>query len=137
VKVGDPFTSTDEANVTMNFKINDVRRRSDLADYTGDVLVDETLRITDRYNGPAQNEPGTMTGYVFPVRSSCQATADPAKGSDCSLTTTADSVVPGAIKEGKRTMWQLGSVTVFDGGADNDPGTGPNDAFLKQGIFVP
>jgi hypothetical protein len=137
VKVGDPSTTTDEADVTMIIRISDVRRRSDLGDYTGDVLVNETLRITDRYNGPAQNEPGTMVEHAFPVFPSCQATADPAKGSDCSLTTTADSVIPGAIKEGKRTIWQFGRVSVFDGGADGAPNTAPNDVFLTQGIFVP
>jgi hypothetical protein len=135
VRPGDPSNMTDDADVTMKIKINDVRR-NDLTDYTGDVLVNQSLRITDRYNGPAQNEPATMVEYDFRVFSPCQATADPAKGSDCSLTTTADSVVPGAIKEGKRTTWQLGTVSVFDGGADGLPSTEPNDVFLTQGIFV-
>jgi hypothetical protein len=34
-------------------------------------------------------------------------------------------------------MWQLGRLSVFDGGPDDDPGTGPNSVFLTQGIFVP
>jgi hypothetical protein len=78
-----------------------------------------------------------MVEYDFPIFPPCHATADPAKGADCSLTTTADSVVPGAIKEGKRAIWQLGKVNVFDGGADGFPSSFPNDVFLTQGIFVP
>jgi hypothetical protein len=137
VQPGDPSTPADEADVSIAIVINDVRRRSNLADYTGEVLVHHTLRITDRFNGDAENEPGTMVEHDFPIFPPCNATADPAKGADCSLTTTADSVVPGAIKEGKRTIWQLGKVNVFDGGADGFPSTFPNDVFLTQGIFVP
>ena len=137
VQPGNLSTPADEANVAIAIVINDVRRRSDLADYTGEVLVNHTLRITDRYNGDAGNEPGTMVEYDFPIFPPCHATADPAKGADCSLTTSADSVVPGAIKEGKRTIWQLGKVNVFDGGADGFPSSFPNDVFLTQGIFVP
>ena len=45
-----------------------------------------------------------MVEYDFPIFPPCHATTDPAKGADCSLTTTADTIVPGAIKEGKRTI---------------------------------
>jgi dienelactone hydrolase len=137
VQPGDPSTAADEADVTIDIKINDVRRRTGLADYTGEVLVNHTLRITDRYNGPAQNEPGTMVEYDFPIFPPCHVTTDPDQGADCSLTTTADTIVPGAIKEGKRTIWQMGKVDVFDGGVDGDPRTFPNNVFLTQGVFVP
>ena len=70
----------DEADVTMTIEISDVRRRSDLADYTGDLLVNAEPADHGPLQRPAQNEPGTMTEYAFPVRSSCQATADPANG---------------------------------------------------------
>jgi dienelactone hydrolase len=136
VQPGNPSTPADEADVAIDIVINDVRRRSDLADYTGELLVNHTLRITDRFNGAGENEPGTMVEYDFPIFPPCAATAEPA-GADCSLTTTADSVVPGAIKEGKRTIWQLGKVNVFDGGADGSPSSFPNDVFLTQGVFVP
>ena len=137
VQAGNPSTPADEADVAIDIAINDVRRRSDLADYTGEVLVNHSLRITDRFNGTGENEPGTMVEYDFPIFPPCAATAEAGKGADCSLTTTADSIVPGAIKEGKRTIWQLGKVNVFDGGADGFPSTFPNDVFLTQGVFVP
>ena len=46
-----PSTPADEADVPIDIVINDVRRRSDLADYTGELLVNHSLRITDRFNG--------------------------------------------------------------------------------------
>ena len=137
VRPGDPATPADEADVGIVIRINDVRRQADLADYTGEVLVNQTLRITDRYNGDAQNEAGTMVEYDFPVFPPCSATADPGEGSTCNLTTSADARVPGAVKEGKRTIWQLGEIRVFDGGEDGFPSTFPNDVFLRQGVFVP
>jgi hypothetical protein len=137
VMPGNPSTDADEADVAIEIRINDVRRKSNLADYTGEVLVNHTLRITDRYNGDAQNEPGTMVEYDFPIFPPCTATADPGQGSTCNLTTSADARVPGAIKEGKRTIWQLGEIRVYDGGADGFPSSFPNDVFLTQGVFVP
>jgi hypothetical protein len=53
------------------------------------------------------------------------------------LSTTADTLVPGMVKEGARTMWQLGQIYVTDGGADGQALTEPNATFMRQGIFVP
>ena len=45
---------------------------------------------------------------------------------------------PGALVEGRRAIWQLGALQVYDGGSDGDGDTpGDNTLFLKQGIFVP
>jgi hypothetical protein len=41
------------------------------------------------------------------------------------------------VTEGKRSVWQLGKVQVFDGGVDGDAQTGPNTLFATQGVFVP
>jgi hypothetical protein len=45
--------------------------------------------------------------------------------------------MPGAIKEGRRSIWQLGQVVVYDGGLDGDTATAPNTVFARQGIFIP
>jgi hypothetical protein len=45
--------------------------------------------------------------------------------------------VPGAITAGKRSVWELGQVQVFDGGADGDVTTADNSVFAVQGVFVP
>jgi hypothetical protein len=59
-------------------------------------------------------------------------------GSACEVDTTADALMPGAINEGVRAIWQLGQVEVLDGGPDGDVDTPADaDVFLRQGIFVP
>ncbi len=35
------------------------------------------------------------------------------------------------------TIWQLGDVEVYDGGADGDVDTTPNTLFMRQGVFAP
>ena len=49
----------------------------------------------------------------------------------------AGAIVPGAVKEGKRAVWQVGQVQVYDGGADGAVTTSPNTLFARQGVFVP
>ena len=44
---------------------------------------------------------------------------------------------PGIAVEGARAVWQLGQVTVADGGADGVASTEPNGVFAVQGVFVP
>ena len=68
-----------------------------------------------------------------PARSS----ADPSPRSSCQTTTTADALIPGAIKEGRRSIWQLGQVVVYDGGPDGDTATAGNTVFARQGVFIP
>ena len=53
------------------------------------------------------------------------------------MTTSADAVNPGVIKESMRSVWQLGQVQVFDGGSDGVASTTPNTLFAVQGVFVP
>jgi TolB protein len=133
---GVPSTPADEADVNIAFSITDVRRRSDLADYTGEVQLSHTVRITDRDNWPG--ETGTVSDATFAVTVPCAATVDTTVGSTCALTTTADAVVPGAIKESKRAIWEHSQARVYDGGADGLASTaGDNTLFEVQGIFVP
>ena len=67
----------------------------------------------------------------------CTGTAGTGVGSNCSIDTTADAVLPGVVKEVRRSIWQLGQVQVFDGGADGVVSTNPNTLFAVQGVFVP
>jgi hypothetical protein len=130
----------DEADVRVDFSLTDVRRRADLADYTGQLQADVTVRITDNDNESEPgggSDPATVSDLSFPVIVPCATTADPAVGGTCGLNTTFDAVLPGAIKEGNRSIWQLGQVQVFDGGADGQPATSPNTLFARQGVFVP
>jgi glucose/sorbosone dehydrogenase len=135
---GNPLTTPNEANVKVVASLTDVRRKSTLADYTGELQLDAALRITDRLNGPAQNEPATVADIGFPATIACTSTTDTAIGSTCSLTTTFNAVVPGAVLELQRSNWQLGQVKVYDGGADGVASTTQgNTLFMNEGIFVP
>jgi glucose/arabinose dehydrogenase len=136
--IGNPGTPEDEADVALRISVGDVRRRSDLADYTGQLQASAAIRITDRDNSAASGAPvATAQDGTFAWTVPCTATPDTTIGSTCSLTTTADAVTPGVIKEGMRSVWQLGQVQVFDGGSDGVASTTPNTLFAVQGIFVP
>jgi hypothetical protein len=132
---GNASTTADEADVAYSVNVSDVRRKSDLSDYTGQLRADAQLRITDRNNGPG--ETGTMQDVGFPVTVPCTATVDATIGATCSVATTADAVTAGVVKESRRTVWQLGQVQVFDGGADGVASTTPNTLFAVQGVFAP
>jgi hypothetical protein len=143
---GNAATTADEADVRYTVSITDVRCKAgaspcgsanaaDGADYTGQVQVKTGLRITDRYNGPS--EVGTVQDTTFAVTVPCTSSGSTSIGSTCSVSTTADAVMPGAVKEIRRSNWQLGKVDVFDGGADGVVSTNPNTLFATQGIFVP
>src|SRR6185295_1726843 len=119
----------DEADVNVTFDLTDVRKQSDLSDYSGQLMAETTIRVTDRDNndGPGGgSDPATMTDLSLPITVPCSATVDATIGGTCSATTTIDAVVPGAIKEGDRSIWQMGAVQVFDGGADGQVSTSPN-----------
>jgi hypothetical protein len=132
---GNPATTADEADVRFAVSLTDVRRKSDLSDYTGQLLLDSNLRITDRYNGPG--ETGTVEDLGFPVTTPCASTSDTAIGATCSVATTADAVSPGTVLENRKAIWQLGQVKVFDGGPDGVAATPDNTVFAVQGVFIP
>jgi hypothetical protein len=133
---GDPATTADEADLSLRLEVSDVRKRSDLSDYGGQLQLATSLRITDKDNG-GLNPGATVTDTPYTATLPCQPTAQTTIGSACSLSTTADALAPGSIKEGRRTIWELGQVQVYDGGADGIASTTPNAVFLRQGIFAP
>jgi hypothetical protein len=134
---GNPGTPADDADATLTLDLKDVRRKSDLGDYTGELQVNTTVRITDKSNGPSGTEPGTMSDLAYSFKTSCTATPDATVGSTCAVATSADALSPGSVREGARAIWQLGAVDVIDGGSDGLVATSPNTLFARQGIFVP
>ena len=133
---GDPGTPGDQSDVQLASSVTDVRNKTGLADYTGELQVRLPLRITDRQNGPAVDEPGTGdTTFTFAVP--CTATGAAGIGSTCSISTSADAVMPGAVVEGKRSIWQVDKIQVFDGGSDGVASTAGNTLFATQALFVP
>jgi hypothetical protein len=137
VMLGDEETPEDEADLRITVSLTDVRRQADLDDYSGELEANPTLQITDRQSGAAGDEPATVSDFAFPVTVPCTETADTTVGATCAVTTTADSLVPGAVSEGKRAIWELGPIDVSDGGADGLTSTEDNTVFARQGVFVP
>jgi len=134
---GDPGTPADEADVPIRVQLTDIRRAGDLSDYPGEVELALDLQITDAQPLGDAAELGTTTRISYSVPVDCAATVDTATGGSCEITTSADTIAPGTIREGWRTLWQLGQVRVLDGGADDRAATADNVVFATQGIFVP
>jgi hypothetical protein len=131
-------------------------------DYTGQVVSTAQIRITDNFNGTTAaggTTHATVQDLPFSVGVQCVATASTTIGSNCSVNTTADTVVPGAVggggvvKEGKKASVGIEQIQEFDTGSDGvgvdnplNPGHCPpscvvdpaNDKmFLYEGIFIP
>jgi plastocyanin len=116
--------------------LTDVRNKTDLTDYTGELQAQLPLRITDKTNGPSLTDPATGdTTLSFAIP--CTATGAGNIGSACSITTTANSIAPGAVVSGARAIWEVPNVKVFDGGADGVAATAGNTLFADQAVFVP
>jgi len=150
--VGNPGTPADEADVKIDANVTDVRCTTAngacpdgaLSDFSGQVLLTAVVRITDRVtNGPLTA--GTMQNSAIRAPITCTSTLDPDIGSTCAVATTMDSLVPGAVPEGKRSIWAAGDVEVYDPGPNgtgyaNCPptcGNGDEALFMRQGVFVP
>jgi plastocyanin len=116
--------------------LTDIRRKSDLADYTGELQAKLPLRITDKYNGASLTDAATGD-TTFAVTIPCAGTSDTLVGSTCVITTTANAVTPGAVVDAARAIWELSNVQVFDGGADGAASTADNTLFADQAVFVP
>jgi predicted acyl esterase len=132
---GVPGSPADEADVKIEASLSDVREAAGLADYAGELSAETTLRITDKASG--DGEAATVVDIPLPATMPCTPTPDAGKGANCSLSTTMDALVPGAVTEGNRAIWALGQVRVFDGGPDGVAATADNSLFAVQGIFIP
>jgi FG-GAP repeat protein len=152
VQPGDPDTSTDEADLKIGASASDVSAAADGSDYAGKVLLSTRMRITDNANGSASNDSATVEDFDFSAPVDCVANNDPALGSSCQISTTADTLVPGFAVEGRRSVISAFSLAVLDTGADgqvapaNDPlglgcpptcGSGDEKVYLRQGVFAP
>jgi glucose/arabinose dehydrogenase len=137
VALGNPSTVADEADVRMWASLTDIRNKASLSDYTGELELRFTVRLTDRANGTSGADPATTEDFPVAVTVPCAATDSTAIGATCSAATTADAMTPGAVTESKRSIWQLDKVQVFDGGADGLVSTSGNTLFADQGVFVP
>jgi hypothetical protein len=111
------------------------------ADYapagTGDLLTIARIRFTDHYNcfpagcGGPYTSSGTGQEVDFgPVPVDCVPNGSPATppGSDCNVSTSANTVVPGSIVAGREAVVQVFRIRVNDIA---------NTIFGQQGVFIP
>jgi hypothetical protein len=142
---GNPATEANEANVELIVSINDVRNHPSLTDYTGKIMLQSDLQITDQRNADEMPEWGTTQTIPFKWPVQCVATGDTTRGANCIATTSANSLFPGAVIEGRRNIWSVGQGSVMDSGPngtgyDSCPptcGDGDETVFLRQAIFIP
>ena len=142
----------DDSDVIVAGSITDVRclpsttspcgnpNAADGADYTGDLQGSATIRITDRWSASSAGggaDAATVVDFPFPMAFGCAGTADDAIGATCTSNTTFNAIVPQAMRDGKRSVIDVGQIVVSDSGPDGIPSTAPNTLFMKQGLFVP
>src|SRR6185503_8720219 len=131
VKVGNPATPADEADVNLHVRMTDVRK-PDLTDYVGELAARPLLRITDKLNSPHPGGPGagTTEDTPFPFAVPCAVTGDTTIGSLCDVVTSADAVLPGSVVEERRSNWQVQRFDLYDGGADGDADTSADNTLF-------
>jgi hypothetical protein len=138
----------DDSDVKLSGQATDIRCKPGVAacgsansqdgpDYTGELQSNAIIRVTDHYNGPGLNEAATMQDLPFPTNVTCGQTASTAIGGFCSVATTANAIVPGAIKDGQRAIVESGQIFASDGGVDGLVSTADNSTFAVQGVFIP
>ena len=144
----------EDSNVEFTVVVNDVLCRATnaacpgaaFADYTGRVLVQFTLRVTDKYSGSPLVEGATTQDFDIEVPVQCVATASALEGGKCETTTMANALYPGAVLDTKRAIWELGQARVLDPGPNGTGfgagcpatcGDGDETVFMREGIFIP
>jgi acid phosphatase type 7 len=126
----------DQADLEISANLADVRNAIDAGDYAGELEGRFTLRLTDSET----TSPLGATAVDLPVSFAIPCTpteSNPDIGSTCSVTTSLDTLIPDAVKEGAQSVWELGQVDVLDGGADGIAATPDNAVFARVGLFAP
>jgi hypothetical protein len=140
-------TAGDQLDISVTTSQTDVRCQGTsgscpngaLSDYVGNVMLMFVARVTDRNSGGSSGA-GTLQDITFGHAVTCVSTVSATIGSTCSSVTSIDALLGGSsvITEGKRALWQLESVKLYDGGADGVASTqADNTLFEVNGLFAP
>ena len=102
-------------------------------------MLELDLRATDRTSGGF--EAATIEDFTLRLPVPCATTGTGNVGSTCAVTSSFEAVLGGhheTIMEGKRSIWDVRSTRVHDGGADGVATTlADNTQFLSDGLFFP
>ena len=142
----------DDSDVIFAASITDVRCKAGTSacgnsnaaggpDYTGELQANATIRITDHWNATSAgggSDPATVVDIPMPINLTCVSTADTSMGANCNISgNTCLGCLEPVIRDGKRTVVEIGQVRVTDGGGDGVVASAPNTLFAIQGIFIP
>ncbi len=106
------------------------------ADYLGELRGSMSVRQTDKFDSTGDAISSTLTDQSFGFTFGCASSAA-SQGSSCSISTTANALAPGMIRNGDRNSMEIGAIQLLDGGPDGDADTAGNSVFATQGVFVP
>jgi Tol biopolymer transport system component len=148
---GNGSTSADEADLVIFASVSDVRCRTVFpgcpvadGDYEGKLLLRAPLRITDRQGLSDTSTTAEDNELLVPIQ--CAPSASANIGSNCVVDTTADALVPGFIREQKRTVISAFSLEIRDAGPNGTGyddycpflcGDGDESVYMTQGVFAP
>ena len=101
-------------------------------DAVGTLVVYADLRVTDKWNnGGDADGSGTVVDHRLYTGVPCVETAGP-EGATCSLDTSADAITPGLVREGKRTIWELGQVRAYHNFGEDPHLFNPQVMFVRE-----
>ena len=127
-------------DVSIQVTLSDVQA-GDGSDYDPAVGPDLTfaarVRLTDLANGNSGEEGATATDMDLPAPVNCTPTSDPALGSTCFASTSAEAVLPGLVQPGAQAILQAFRLRVADSGTNGIRGDTDDRVFAQQGIFAP
>jgi hypothetical protein len=144
--------AVDEADILIDIALNDVRcvptgagcgaaNASGPADYSGELRFSFPFRLTDHWNATAPGggtDPATVQDFMIERSWACAQSGSTSTGSTCDLHTSLNTFMLAAVKDGKRGIYQLDALRMYDGGVDGDSDTtADNTVFARPGVFVP
>ena len=144
---GNPDTTADEADLAIVASLTDIQATGG-GDYNPspsrpDLTLTARLRITDLSNcsgagcaGPSRHRRHHHRPRI-PGRGRLLRHARPGAGAACAVTTSADAVMAGAVKEGQNTYIQAFRLRLNDSGANGVRGDSDDRIFSTQGVYVP
>jgi hypothetical protein len=138
---GDPNNQVDDSKIKFTVRISGLYRKDNLRGYNKELRAQMQLQITDRTSvpRPGGSGPGTAMKYTLGWTIPCfRPESDPNLPGTCSVNLKDDVLAPNLVPEGKRAVWEIDKIQVFDGGADYDGDTlGDNRLLAVPGLFVP